>query len=44
MAIEHFTRAEVPGARNIHGLAITVDPDDPQVFSWRYFLISENAY
>ena len=42
--IEHFTRAEVPGARNIHGLAITVDPDDPQVFSWRYFLIPENAY
>ena len=30
---EHFTRAEVFGEHNIHGVAVTVDPKSPQVFS-----------
>ena len=31
--IERFTRAEVFGENNIPGLAVTIDPKDPQVFS-----------
>lgn len=31
--IPHFTRAEVFGESNIHGLAVSVNPNDPQVFT-----------
>lgn len=35
----HFTRMEVFGAPNVAGVSVTVDPQDPQVFSFRpYFL------
>ena len=37
-----FTRMEVFGSPNVAGLVITVDPDDPQVFSARpYYLDSK---
>ncbi|MGE0757842.1 MAG: metallophosphoesterase [Pirellulaceae bacterium] len=38
----HFTRVEVFGSPNVAGLAVTVDPYDPQVFSYRpYYLVDK---
>ncbi|MBC8289982.1 MAG: metallophosphoesterase [Planctomycetes bacterium] len=35
----HFTRMEVFGSPNVAGVAVTVDPSDPEVFSYRpYYL------
>ena len=38
----HFTRMEVFGAPNVAGVVVSVDPSDPQVFSYRpYYLEDE---
>lgn len=38
----HFTRVEVFGSPNVVGLTVTVDPNDPQVFSYRpYYLVDK---
>ena len=38
----HFTRMEVFGSPNVAGVVVSVDPNDPQVFSYRpYYLKDE---
>lgn len=36
----HFTRMEVFGAPNVAGVAVTVDPEDPLVFSFKPYYLS----
>ena len=40
--IENFTRVEAFGDRDIHWLKVTVNPDDPNLFSIRQEIIEEN--
>jgi hypothetical protein len=38
----HFTRMEVFGSPNVAGVVVTVDPKDPQVFSYRPYYLEGN--
>jgi hypothetical protein len=37
----HFTRMEVFGSPNVAGVVVSVDPGDPQVFSYRPYYLAE---
>jgi len=37
----HFTRMEVFGSPNVAGVVVSVDPSDPQVFSYRPYYLNE---
>lgn len=39
---EHFTRMEVFGSPNVAGVVVTVDPKDPEVFTFRPYYIDED--
>ena len=41
-AIENFTRVETFGQPNHHWLHVTVDPDDPNVFTFRQRIVTAN--
>lgn len=40
--LETVARLQVPGAAQVHGVRVLVDPDDPSVFSFRPLMIPEN--
>lgn len=42
-ALANFTRAETFGAQNMHWLRMTVDPNDPNLFSFTPMIVPENA-
>jgi hypothetical protein len=37
----HFTRMEVFGSPNVAGVVVSVNPKDPQVFSYRPYYLNE---
>ena len=37
----HFTRMEVFGSPNIAGVSVTVDPKDPEVFTYRPWYLQD---
>lgn len=41
--IENFTRVETFGHPDVHWLRVTVDPKDPQVFTFRQRIVPENT-
>jgi hypothetical protein len=41
-ALENFTRVETFGSPNHHWVQVTVDPSDPNVFSFRQRIVSAN--
>jgi hypothetical protein len=41
-ALENFTRVETFGAPNHHWLEVTVEPDDPNVFTFRQRIVDAN--
>jgi len=40
--IENFTRVETFGFRDTHWVRVTIDPSDPNVFSFRQEIVKEN--
>lgn len=40
--IENFTRVETFGFPNTHWIRVTIDPEDPNVFSFRQEIVQEN--
>lgn len=40
--VEHFTRLEVFGAPDVHGVRVAADPADPDLFSFRPLIVREN--
>lgn len=43
-AIENFTRVENFSTPDVHWLRVTVDPGDPQVFTFRQEIVSKNLF
>ncbi|MGL4240396.1 MAG: hypothetical protein ACRCTI_04715 [Beijerinckiaceae bacterium] len=41
--IPHTTRLQVMGARDVHGVRVTVDPDTPGVFGFTPLIVRENG-
>jgi Calcineurin-like phosphoesterase len=41
--VENFTRLEVFGSADVHGVMVSVDTDAPEVFGFRPMIIRENA-
>jgi hypothetical protein len=40
--IEHFTRVETFGSPNVHWIRVSVDPSDPQVFTFKPEIVRQN--
>jgi len=41
--VENFTRVETFGSPNHHGLGVTIDPNDPNVFVFRPRIVGANV-